>query len=200
MTMLGVCILLLVAGLALVFLEMFVPSAGVLGFLSAGCIILSVVLAYYYQGPLVGTAFLGVGAILTPIAIVIALRWYPHTTLGRMVMPLPPTPEEVLPIEELTGEMRRLKGQIGKATTPLLPGGTVKVEGKHYNAVSEGAPLDAGELVLVVRIDGTRIVVRRVEETPWNAPDNHRHEPLVGDVLSQSIEALGLESLDDPLS
>ncbi len=73
MTMLGVCVLLLAFGLALVFLEMFIPSAGVLGFISAACIVLSVVLAYYYFGPLTGTLFLSIGEVLTPLAIMFAL-------------------------------------------------------------------------------------------------------------------------------
>lgn len=199
MTMLVVCAVLLAAGLALVFLEMFVPSAGVLGFLAAAFIVLGVALAYYYHGPLVGTAFLGVAVVLTPIAIAGALRWYPQTALGRLVMPLPPTPDEVLPIAEITGELRRLKGQIGKARTPLLPGGTVKVEGQLYSATSEGEPIEAGQLVLVVRIDGTRLVVRQVEDAQLSADSDGERRQLTGDVLSQPLEALGLESLDDPL-
>jgi hypothetical protein len=108
----------------------------------------------------------------------------------------------VLPIEEITGELRRLKGQIGKATTPLLPGGSVKVEGKIYNAVSEAEPIEAGELVLVVHVDGTRIIVRRVEEGEWDAlaAERDKRESAPRDILSQPIEALGLESLEDPLA
>lgn len=201
MTMLGICVLLLVFGLSLVFLEMFIPSAGVLGFISAACIVLSVVLAYYYYGAMTGTIFLGVGAVLTPLAIMFALRWYPHTALGRLVMPLPPTPQEVLPIEELTGELRRLKGQVGKAVTPLLPGGTVKIDGRSYNAVSEGESINAGDLVLVTRVDGTRIVVRLLDEAETllrESSPRSAARPL--DVLSQPIEAFGLESLEDPLA
>jgi membrane-bound serine protease (ClpP class) len=201
--MLVVCAVLLIVGLALVFFEMFVPSAGVLGFISAACIVLSVTLAYVYHGLVIGTVFLVVASILTPISLAVAIRWYPETSLGRLVMPLPPTPEEVLPIDEVTGQLRRLKGQVGKAVTPLLPGGTVKVEGKIYSAVSEGEPIDLDDLVLVVRVDSTRIVVRRVEESQWNAATTvcaPVSTPHVNDVLSQPIEALGLESLDDPLA
>jgi membrane-bound serine protease (ClpP class) len=201
MTMLALCVLLLVVGLALVFLEMFIPSAGVLGFLSAAMIVLSVVLAYYYYGPLVGTIFLAIGAIVTPIVIAVALRWYPHTTLGQLVMPLPPAPEEVLPLATVTGELQRLKGQVGKTLTPLLPGGSVKVEGKIYNAVSDGEPIEAASLVLVTSVDGTRIIVRHVEESQFDTPrEAEPAKPLVTDVLSQPIEALGLESLEDPLA
>jgi membrane-bound serine protease (ClpP class) len=201
MTMLGVCAVLLIVGLALVFLEMFVPSAGLLGFISAGCIVLSVALAYYYEGPITGTIFLGISAVLTPLALFMALRWYPHTALGRLVMPLPPTPEEVLPMPEITGEFRRLRGQVGKAVTPLLPGGTVKVEGKIYHALAEAEAIDRGDLILVVRIDAARLIVRRVEEGTA-APTSSENQPAqrAGDVLSQPLEALGLESLEDPLA
>lgn len=202
MTMLVVCAVLLIAGLAMVFLEMFVPSAGVLGFLSAACIILSIVLAYYYYGLLIGTAFLSVGVILTPVAIALAVRWYPHTALGQLVMPLPPTPDEVRPLVEITGELRRLKGQIGKTITPLLPGGSVKIEGRVYNAFSESEPIDAGQLVLVVLVDGTRIVVRQVEQSQVGHIEQHKPKSVTppSDILAQPLEALGLESLDEPLS
>lgn len=53
-----------------------------------------------------------------------------------------------------------LVGEIGTARTPLSPEGKVFVHGELWNAVSE-APVDAGEPVQVVSVDGLRVKVSR---------------------------------------
>jgi membrane-bound serine protease (ClpP class) len=196
MTPLLWCILLLVLGLAFIFLEMFVPSAGILGFLSAAAILCSIVLAYVNYGPITGTVFLAVAAILVPAAIALALRWYPSTPLGRMIMSEPPTPAEVAPQDEPTARARALlKGRTGIAKTALMPGGSIKIDGRTYDAVGQGEAVEAGEHVLVVRVELNHLIVRKLEGEP-PPPTAYRGD----DVLAQPIEALGIEPLDDPLS
>jgi membrane-bound ClpP family serine protease len=194
MTPLVWCILLLVLGLGFIFLEMFVPSAGILGFLSAVAIICSIVLAYVNFGPMIGSVFLGVSAVLVPAAVALALRWYPSTPLGRLIMAQPPTPEEVAPQDEATARARALlKGRAGIAKTALMPGGAIKIDGRTYDAVCQGEAVEAGEHVLVLRVELNHLVVRKLEGEP---PLAYRGD----DVLAQPIEALGIEPLDEPLS
>lgn len=193
MTPLAWCIVLLVVGMALIFLEMFIPSAGVLSFAAAMAILAAVVMAYMNYGAVTGTIFLGVGVVLVPAAIVMALRWYPHTPLGRMIMATPPAPDELQPQDKALREIMQLKGKIGQAKTPLLPSGAVKIDGRTYDAVCVGEIADAGDPVVVVRTEGSHVVVRKTSGEP--SP-----EPKKGDdVLSQPIESLGIDPLDDPL-
>jgi membrane-bound serine protease (ClpP class) len=56
-----------------------------------------------------------------------------------------------------------LIGKTGKTTTPLHPAGIAQIEGERIDVVSEGELIDAGELISVVRVDGNRVVVRRVD-------------------------------------
>jgi hypothetical protein len=72
----------------------------------------------------------------------------------------------------------------------MLPSGAVVVEGRTVNAISEGTAIDAGEAVKVVEVRGNRVVVRKIEvaQLPQTAASGD-------DLLSRSIEELGLEGL-----
>ena len=55
-------------------------------------------------------------------------------------------------------------GRVGTVRDPLDPGGTVQLGGELWSAqAAEGeAPLPAGERVEVVRLEGNRLLVRKV--------------------------------------
>ncbi len=184
--------LLMVLAIALIFLELFIPSGGVLSFLSLASVVASVVLAYLGGGPLMGTFFLAFAVVGVPAMAAAALRWWPHTPLGRMVVIHPPKPEEILPNSEEVRQLKGLKGKLGRAKSPMLPAGVVVVDGRRVDAVSEGAAIDAGQKVEVVDVKGNHVVVRPVDEShpAWDEND---------DILSQPIDRLGLEPFDDPL-
>src|SRR5207244_411546 len=83
-------ILLMLFGLALVALEVFVPSGGILGFLSLGSLLASIFLAFYYYGPDVGFVFVLVAAVGLPSVLIVAFKWWPHTPMGkRLLLDLP---------------------------------------------------------------------------------------------------------------
>ena len=192
MTPLLWCILILAIGLALIFWEMFIPSAGVLSALGAIAVLTSIIMAYANCGLKVGTIFLVVGVILVPSAIGIAIKLYPQTPFGRRILAIPPDAEDVTPVYDRTPDGQPLKGQIGKAKTPLLPGGSIRIQSTTYNAVSEGEPIDRGDIVLVVRVEGKVLVVRKVDGELPETP--RRIDPAD---LSQPIDTLGLDPFDD---
>jgi len=187
-------ILLIVLGLALVVLEMFLPSGGVLGFLASLAVLAAIVLAYYYNGPMVGTVFLATAGVVLPAVIAVALHWWPYTPLGRRIVIHPPSSEEeVLPDTE---NSRRLKGLIGKrgiAKSPMLPSGAIMIDRRIYDAVSEGVAIEQGAAVWVVQVEGNHVIVR---------PDDAGEPPPQedDDILSRPIDTLGLDPLDDPLA
>ena len=53
----------------------------------------------------------------------------------------------------------------GYTLTQLHPAGAVKIDGNRVDVVSEGGFIDAGVLVRVIGLDGTRIIVREVEQS-----------------------------------
>jgi membrane-bound ClpP family serine protease len=89
-------ILLLATGIGLAVLEIFFPSAGILGFLSAAAILASIILGFKHSTP-VGFLILAVAVGGVPTTIILGLKWWPHTAMGRAVMLISPKSEDVLP-------------------------------------------------------------------------------------------------------
>src|SRR5690349_3754798 len=89
--------LLLLLGMVLVLMEVFVPSAGILGFLSVTSILAGIGLAFYNGGLTIGFGFLFGTAIVLPIVLGLAFRWFPETPIGRRLLPGLPRSEDVLP-------------------------------------------------------------------------------------------------------
>ncbi len=50
----------------------------------------------------------------------------------------------------------------GHASSPLHPAGIAEIEGERVDVVSEGEMIDPGTPIEVARVDGNRIVVRRI--------------------------------------
>jgi membrane-bound serine protease (ClpP class) len=50
----------------------------------------------------------------------------------------------------------------GHAASPLRPAGIATIEGKRVDVISEGELIEPGQPIEVVRVDGNRIVVRRI--------------------------------------
>jgi len=113
--------------------------------------------------------------------------------MGRRLLLELPRSEEVLPDSPMRRTLRSLVGKVGTASTVMLTSGAVSIDGMTIDAVSEGMAIEAGQRVRVVDVRGNRVVVRPVVE---GEPD---HRPAE-DILSQSIETLGLDPFDDPLA
>ncbi|MBI3838679.1 MAG: serine protease [Planctomycetia bacterium] len=182
--------LLLLLGLILVMVEVFIPSGGILGILSIGSLLAAVVLAFYHRGAETGFIFLAITAVTVPTALALAFRWWPQTPMGRRLLLDVPKSDEVLPDTPERRTLRQMVGKLGVAKTVMLPSGAVLVDGQTIDALSEGMPIEAGQQIRVIEVRGNRVVVRPAEDQPRTSDD----------VLSQPIESLGLDSLDDPLA
>jgi membrane-bound ClpP family serine protease len=185
--------LLLVVGLILAVGEIFIPSVGVLGFLSMASMLAAISLAFYTHGVGMGLLFLALTAVAGPSTLVVALRVWPKTAMGRRLLLDVPRGDDVLPDTPLRRTLRGLVGKTGTAGTLMLPSGVISIEGHTVDAVSEGPPIEPGTRVRVLDVHGNRVLVRPV------APDEP--EPAAEmDVLSQPIESLGLDPFDEPLA
>ena len=183
--------LLLLIGLSLAVLEVFVPSGGVIGFLSIASVLSAIALAFY-RGAWYGLSFLGAAVIALPALLLVALRYWPETTMGRRFLLEVPTSEDVLPDHEERRLLKSLVGRIGEARSLMLPSGVVLIDGRNFDALSEGMAIEKGQWVQVVEVRGTRIVVRPTDEPPNASPPD--------DPLSQPIDTLGLNPFEDPLA
>jgi membrane-bound ClpP family serine protease len=188
--------ILLLVGLLLVMAEIFVPSGGLIGFISFSSIIAAIVLAFVKSGPLVGVIFLAVACLAVPAALIAAFRFLPDTPVGKKLLMTIPTPEEVMPDSEQRRRLRGLVGRVGRAKSTMLPSGAIMIDGQIYDAVSEGLPIEPEQPVRVIEVRGAMVVVRPVDE----AAVDEKPRGSQDDLLSQPIESLGLDPFEDPLA
>ena len=194
-------VVLLALGLVVMVLEVFLPSGGVLGFLSVMAIIASVGMAFLEVGPLAGLGVMAAACVAVPAVLATAFRWFPETPLGRRVLPPPPSPADVVPAADRRARLRGLAGRRGRTLTELVPWGLVEIDGERCDAVSEGGPIAAGETVEVARVEGTALVVRvaaaaTVPHEPPARPAPPAESAPTG--LSPTLESFDFDALGPP--
>ena len=167
---------LVVVGLALIVLEVFVPSGGVLGLLSVLALGAGVVTAFVEQGAATGMFVLAGTFVAVPAVLVAAFRWFPATPLGRRVLPPPPAADDVLPDVAERRRLRSFVGRRGRTEGDLLPWGRVAVDGQSFEAVSDGGPLAADTPIEVRGVQGRSLVVRQACGVTAALPANRAPE------------------------
>ena len=183
-------ILLMIIGCGLVVLEVFIPSGGILGFLSIVAICGSIFMAFR-RDMSTGFSFVLVTLIGVPTVIGLAFRIWPQTPMGKAFLGELPNESEIRPNDP----RRDLVGRLGIAKSKMLPSGSVSVDGRYVDAVSNGAAIEPGQTVVVIEVRGNRVVVRPADE------EDVRGQPgLAKDFLDTPVEDLGIESIDDPLA
>lgn len=169
-------VLLLAVGLLVMVLEVFIPSGGILGFVSVVAILAAIVMAFVEQGPAMGMLVLAAAVVTVPGVLIMAFRWFPRTPLGRRVLPPPPDASEVLPDSPLRKRARGMVGRTGRVVREMLPWGSVEIDGTTLEAVSESGPITLGTIVEAVGVQGMGVVVRPVGEAGDETPLPSRGE------------------------
>ena len=182
---------LLVIGMVLIVLELFVPSGGMVGLMAAVCLAAAIAFAFMISVTY-GSILLVVVTITVPILLMAMIKIWPHTPIGKRLFSKLPTEEEVRPQGERIETIQSLVGKRGVAKTKMLPSGSITVDGKTYDAVTNGSPVEAGEKIEVISIRTNRIIVRPVFTRELDESNDD-------DILAQSPESLGIENWDEPL-
>ena len=80
-------------------------------------------------------------------------------------------------------ELKKLIGKIGVTQSELNPEGTIQIDDEVYEVRTEGEQVDEGRGVKVVRVQGKKIIVRRVQ--------SKKNPDLL--TANQELAAIGLE-------
>jgi len=154
-------ILLFIVGFIALFLELFVPALGIIGAAGIACMILGTIFAYRDYGSTVGTVFLTITLMGVPAMIMLGLRVFPRTFVGKRLI-LGSSMGTDQGYKSYTEEKySQLSGKEGVALTTLRPSGMVQIDGKKYSVVTSGELIEAKEKIKVVKVEGNRIVVRK---------------------------------------
>jgi len=141
------------AALAILVLEVFVPSGGVLAVLGG----LGLAISIYYGFR--ESIFLGIGQILASIIAVPLMFLY-----GLRKMTLNKELDTKEGFHSDKSGMAYLIDKQGVALTPLRPSGAVIIDGKRFDVVTEGEMIDKDTPVKVAKIEGARIIVKTVQK------------------------------------
>ncbi len=152
-------VILFIVGLVLLFSEIFItPGFGVLGGLGIISLFGSIILAY-------GDTITALYSILIAFFIsllAISLFWNRFTRSGAWRRLVLQTREDKHLGYQGVGAYKELIDKQGVTLTPLRPAGTMELDHKRYDVVSEGGFMDKNAVVKVVTVEGNRIVVREV--------------------------------------
>ncbi|MGL1893415.1 MAG: hypothetical protein OCD02_17395 [Spirochaetaceae bacterium] len=150
-------ILLGLLGFAAIILELFVPTAGLIGIIGVACIILGVVLTFINFGTFAGTIFLLACFIIGPIIIILYFKFFPKSFIGKKLI--------------LSKQMKSddgyvsgdnfdsLLNSIGKTYTNLHPIGQIIIDDKILNATTDGEFIPKDRSIKVTNVKGNKIIV-----------------------------------------
>ncbi|MCF6286587.1 MAG: hypothetical protein L3K26_15535 [Candidatus Hydrogenedentes bacterium] len=151
------CLLLFVLGVSLIVIEFFLPG-GI-------CAVLGIVLLVVSTGLGIAaypehTFFIIMGEILGAFAgIVLGLYLLANTKVGQGLF----LNTTLAPADKNSGQAAIAVGATGVVLTDLRPAGSIEVDGKRFDAVSDGDLIEEGGRIHVLEVHGNRIVV---EATP----------------------------------
>jgi membrane-bound serine protease (ClpP class) len=154
-------VLLFVVGFVALFLELFLPAAGVVGAMGLVCMITATVLAYRSVGTAAGTVFLAGILVGTPAMIMLGLKAFPKSFIGKRLILHQSMEQESGYTSSDVETYRGLLGKAGTALTTLRPAGTAGIGNRKYSVVTGGEMIDKNEAVVVVQVEGNRVVVRK---------------------------------------
>lgn len=146
------------AGIILLATEAFIPGFGVVGVGGIACIIISVFLA---SGSAVAALIsLFISFILTVIILIIIFKYAPKSShFNRIVLNTKLDKDKGFTSFD---NYEEYVGRTGTVVTPLRPSGTISIDGRLLDVVSEGQFIGKEESVKISRIEGMRIVVQKI--------------------------------------
>lgn len=150
-------IFLFLAGVTLIFAEFFVPG-GMLGVLGGGIVIASTALGWY-RYPEYGVYILVAELAGVFVTVSVGLYLLLKTPLGRrFVLSSNQLVEEGYSAYGHDEEQAQLIGRTATVNTPLRPAGSILLDGRRIDAVSNGTYIDRGKQVRIVEVEGYRVV------------------------------------------
>ncbi|MDZ4131794.1 MAG: NfeD family protein [Dethiobacteria bacterium] len=151
-------LILFVFGIALMLVEAFIPGFGVFGIAGLISTLASIVLAAVSVQT--GMLMLMISLVLAIAFAVFAFRFFAKRgALRHIILSEQEKPDlgYVAPLDQ-----KNLVGLQGIAVTALRPSGTAMIGEKRIDVVSEGSFIPSGEALVVDRVEGVRVIVRRI--------------------------------------
>lgn len=151
----------MVAGLALLIMEVFMPGFGIPGISGIILLLVSAALLWIRSGPLAALGLIVVIVALVAISLSITLKSAASGRLSKspIILKDAERPEEGY---VANSDMSVFIGREGETRTVLRPSGIAEFDGMRLNVVSDGVFIRQGVKVRIDRVEGSRVVVEEV--------------------------------------
>jgi membrane-bound serine protease (ClpP class) len=159
-------LLLVGSGIFLLALEIFViPGFGISGILGIAAMLGGLSLSLVGAGATWEFTLKAVGRVVFSLlaALIVSLftlKYLPRLPFGRRLILETDLPTEKGFVSAPESDLG-WQGKTGRAVSPLRPAGIADIENHRVDVVSDGEFIETGAPIIVSRIDGNRIVVRR---------------------------------------
>lgn len=148
-------------GFGAIILEFFVPSAGVIGLLGAGFVIMGIVLTFIHYGVMGGTIFLIICALIGPTILYLYFKLFPKSYIGKkLILDKSMNSDKGWFAGEEIGALLKREGT---AATALRPIGEAIIDKSRYNVTTNGEFIEKNSHIIVIKIEGNIIVVAQKE-------------------------------------
>ncbi len=147
-------------GIILLLVEMFVPGFGVPGILGIIAIFASIILASSSIEQALMSIVIAI--LLTIIAGVLIFKFAPRNNkfFDRITLS---TSLSTKGGYISTADYSEYVGKTGVAISPLRPSGSIEIDGRKLDAVSEGDFIERDEQIKVIKVEGSRIIVKKID-------------------------------------
>ena len=99
--------------------------------------------------------------MLVPVFIVLYFRFFPRSPVGRWLISQDRQDAEKGYSSFTPEKYTDLIGKEGTTLTILRPVGMVRIDGQKYSAVTGGEFIEKDKTIKVVKVEGSRVVVRQ---------------------------------------
>lgn len=146
-------------GIILLLIEVFIPGFGVFGVAGIGAIFASIVMASDSLYEALISIF--ISSVVTAIVIALIIKYLPKRNLSRTLF--------------LGTNLDKERGFVSSKEAPeyigreaitlsfLRPSGKIEIDGQMLDAVSEGRYIEKDKTVVVLKVEGSRLIVKEKE-------------------------------------
>ena len=148
-------------GVILLVVEAFMPGFGLPGISGIALQVAAVVITYLNHGAVAALGMTLIILSIIAIAISVSLHSAAKGKLSKSKLILNDVESNEAGYRS-TEDLEIFLGREGATTTVLRPTGMADFDGVRLNVTSEGEFVPAGERVRIVRVEGSRILVRTI--------------------------------------
>ncbi|MBN1787704.1 MAG: hypothetical protein JW806_04850 [Sedimentisphaerales bacterium] len=143
--------------------EIFVPSFGLISVFALACLAGGIAI-FFKQGDAIGWTGILTAAVIIPVVFIIAYKIFPKTSFGQAILMTKPKRPKGDAIPD-TDQLKSLLGKKAVVNTPLRPVGMCDFNGQRLECVAESGYVDKGKTIEVIKVEGTQLTVREIENS-----------------------------------